>query len=125
MAEAEWAPPDDPVFRLVPPDFESYVAQCFKDLGEPEVNFDTFWDVYHGLRDLVEITVPDDVVVILRGSVMMSEKCIEREAQVKSKYEGEAQIESEYEGEVQVESEDEGEMVHVDFTNEEGRDELF
>ena len=52
-AEAKWAPADDPIFQLAPPDFEPYVTQCFEDLGNPEVTFNTFWDVYCGLWDLV------------------------------------------------------------------------
>ena len=67
-AEAKWAPSDDPVFQLVPLDFEPYVTQCFEDMEKPEVNFDTFWDVYRELRDLVEIAVPGDVTEALSES---------------------------------------------------------
>lgn len=45
-AEEKWAPIDDPVFQLVPLSFKPYVTQCFENMGKPEVNFETFWDVY-------------------------------------------------------------------------------
>ena len=41
------------------------MTQCFQDLGEPGVTHKTFWTVYHGLRDLVERTIPDRVMVTL------------------------------------------------------------
>ena len=69
-AEEEWAPPNDPVFQLIPPDFESHVTRCYEALGEPVVNFDTFWDVYCGLWDLVETAVPDVVAGSLSQSAM-------------------------------------------------------
>ncbi|KAJ6581597.1 hypothetical protein B0H19DRAFT_1251786 [Mycena capillaripes] len=47
--EAEWAPPDDPVFLLIPPTFEAEATELYGQMGRPEVNFDSFWDVYSDL----------------------------------------------------------------------------
>jgi hypothetical protein len=33
-AEKKWAPDDDPIFQLVPPDFQVIVSQCYDDLGQ-------------------------------------------------------------------------------------------
>jgi len=44
------------------------VTQCFEDLGKPDITFDTFWDVYRELRELVDTAVPDDLVVALSES---------------------------------------------------------
>ena len=68
-AEAKWAPPGDPIFQLAPPDFEPYVTQCFEDLGNPKVTFDTFWDVYCELQDLVEVAIPGDITMTLSKSI--------------------------------------------------------
>jgi hypothetical protein len=118
-AEAKWAPPEDPVFQLVPPTFENYVTQCFEDLGKPEVTFETFWDVYCELWDLVEVAVPEDVTMTLGES-------IRSDVGMKEPFEL-VDLEEPQLGHV-VESEDDGgedEVPCVDFTNEKGRDQLF
>lgn len=107
-AEEKWAPADDPVFQLVPLSFEPYVTQCFEDLGKPEVNTEKFWDVYHRLRDLVEIAVPDDVTATLGESIR-----------------DDGDVGKQDVGVDEDEDEDGGGVLHVDFTIEEDRDELF
>ena len=122
-AEAKWAPVDDPVFQLVPLDFEPYVTQCFEDLGKPEVNFKTFWDVYRELRDLVEVTVPGDITVALserdNGDSPLEPFALEhlKEPDLRVSGDGDDEDEDEDEGE--------GEVLRVVFTNEEDMDELF
>lgn len=49
--EQEWAPPDDPVFRLVPLTFGEQAAALWVTIGEPEISSLNFWDVY---LDLLE-----------------------------------------------------------------------
>ena len=47
--EQEWAPPDDPVFRLVPATFEQQAATLYQTIGQPDVSSATFWTVYQEL----------------------------------------------------------------------------
>lgn len=47
--EQEWAPPNDPVFRLVPATFEQQAAMLYRTLGQPVVSSATFWTVYQEL----------------------------------------------------------------------------
>jgi len=122
-AEAKWAPPDDPVFQLVPLDFEYYVTRCFEDLGKPEVNFDTFWDVYHGLRDLVEVTVPGNIAATLNENTGDdSDGIVELPAHAYLKELDFVADDGESDG--GDGEDDEIGFPFVDFTNEEGRDEL-
>jgi len=44
--EQEWAPPDDPVFRLVPPTFAEQATALYAAMGQPAVSSLTFWVVY-------------------------------------------------------------------------------
>ena len=126
-AEEKWAPPDDPVFQLIPLDFKPYVTRCFEELGKPVVDFHTFWDVYCKLRDLVEITVPDVVVETLSESITDDSSGVSEPfafAHLKKPVLGDIVVDEVDEGEF-GENEDEGEVLHVDFTNEEDRDELY
>lgn len=118
-AEAKWAPPDDPVFQLVPSDVEPYMTRCFKDLGKPKVTYDTFWNVYRELRDLVEITVPGDIITTLSGSTRSDADRVLEPPEFTHLKEPEL-------GGIEVEEDDDGNLVPcVDFTDEEGRDQLF
>lgn len=69
-AEEQWAPADDPIFKLVPPCFQEIMDQCYKDLGCPAVTFESFWEVYCDLRDKVDAAVPLDVVTRLNQSIL-------------------------------------------------------
>lgn len=48
--EALYAPPDHPVFKLVPPAFHDDVSEAYSAIGQPFVNIKTFWEVYLRLR---------------------------------------------------------------------------
>ena len=48
--EALYAPPDHPVFELVPAAFHDHVSEAYSAIGEPNVNMETFWEVYLHLR---------------------------------------------------------------------------
>lgn len=45
----EFAPPDDPVFLLVPPEFELYAQALYESIGSPVVNSENVWDIYRQL----------------------------------------------------------------------------
>ena len=49
--EALYAPPDHPVFKLVPPLFHEQVSQLYIAIGQPEVTINSFWDIYRGLLE--------------------------------------------------------------------------
>lgn len=48
-AEAEFAPPDDPVFQLVPPLFDTLAHSLYAAIGSPAVSSLSLWDVYRAL----------------------------------------------------------------------------
>ena len=57
--EQEWAPPDDPVHRLVPPTFAEQAMASYNALGAPAVSSLTFWDVYINLLAAFHALPPD------------------------------------------------------------------
>ncbi|KAJ7438148.1 hypothetical protein FB451DRAFT_1344417 [Mycena latifolia] len=52
--EETWAPPDDPVFKLVPDAFDEQARALYAGLANPVVNRDTFWIVYSALLNAFE-----------------------------------------------------------------------
>jgi len=60
----------------VPPAFQAIVSKCYDSLGQPEVTFDAFWDIYRGLRDEVEAATPDNITAGL-DQTMASEPVAE------------------------------------------------
>ncbi|KII92463.1 hypothetical protein PLICRDRAFT_678606 [Plicaturopsis crispa FD-325 SS-3] len=47
--EQQWAPPEHPIFQLVPPTFAAQANELYRQLGNPLVSGDTFWAVYRSL----------------------------------------------------------------------------
>lgn len=47
--EAEFAPPDHPVFQLTPPLFHERAAAFYASIGSPVVTYQTFWNTYRQL----------------------------------------------------------------------------
>ncbi|EDR02202.1 uncharacterized protein LACBIDRAFT_332541 [Laccaria bicolor S238N-H82] len=47
--EAEFAPPDHPVFQLTPPLFNQRASPFYSSIGSPMITFRTFWDMYRQL----------------------------------------------------------------------------
>ncbi|KAJ7177077.1 hypothetical protein C8R46DRAFT_1246406 [Mycena filopes] len=45
----QFAPRDNEVFELVPPDFHAIIAQIYVEIGEPPITRGTCWDVYRQL----------------------------------------------------------------------------
>ena len=52
--EQEFAPPDDPVFDLVPYTFGVRANAVWADMGSPEPQFSNAWDVYLHIRDALQ-----------------------------------------------------------------------
>jgi hypothetical protein len=42
------------VFDLIPSDCNKHISTIYAQLGHPQINFDSFWDVYNQLRDAVD-----------------------------------------------------------------------
>ena len=57
-AEQQWAPPDHPVFELVPPVFDTFITWVNVQCGSPQVDFDHFWDIYKHLLKAAELFAP-------------------------------------------------------------------
>lgn len=57
--EQEWAPPDDPVFQLVPPTFQEQVSELYANIGSPDISSLNFWEVYKKLLDAFH-ALPED-----------------------------------------------------------------
>lgn len=49
--ERLYAPPDDPVFELVPATFAHYTQMMYDNMGSPAVTGENVWDIY---RELVQ-----------------------------------------------------------------------
>jgi hypothetical protein len=59
--EALYAPPDHPVFTLVPSTFNDYVTELYSSMGQPEVTVKTFWDIYRNLLAKLREPVNDQL----------------------------------------------------------------
>lgn len=49
-----YAPPDDPVFELVPPVFARHAHALYEAMGHPEVTSNNVWDIYRGILQGLE-----------------------------------------------------------------------
>ncbi|KAJ7728282.1 hypothetical protein DFH07DRAFT_757330, partial [Mycena maculata] len=45
MVRALYAPPDDEVFQLVPPDFHAIITQMYAEIGQPAVTRESCWNI--------------------------------------------------------------------------------
>jgi hypothetical protein len=52
--EQLYAPPDDPVFELVPTTFAHYIQTLYENMGSPAVTGENVWDIYRGLVQRLE-----------------------------------------------------------------------
>ena len=52
--EELYAPPDHPVFELVPAAFHNHASDAYSAIGEPNINIETFWEVYLRLRQQLQ-----------------------------------------------------------------------
>lgn len=53
-AEDQWAPHTDPIFDLIPVGCEEHISSVYAELGSPEINISSFWDVYNQVCDAVD-----------------------------------------------------------------------
>ncbi|KAF4565750.1 hypothetical protein EYR40_002183 [Pleurotus pulmonarius] len=64
-ARALYAPPDHPVFTLVPPSFENIIQQGYQGMGSPAITRDNVWETYRALvryvyAELESRNIPED-----------------------------------------------------------------
>ncbi len=52
--ESLYAPPDDPVFDLVPPIFDHYAQVMYREMDAPTLTSENIWDVYCELLERLE-----------------------------------------------------------------------
>ncbi|GJE88520.1 hypothetical protein PsYK624_046030 [Phanerochaete sordida] len=57
-AELQWAPPDHPVFELVPPVFAEFISSVYAEMGSPTVEFESFWNIYLVMLTLAQQRLP-------------------------------------------------------------------
>lgn len=63
--EELYAPPDHPVFTLVPPFFHERVTELYVSIGEPEVTVGTFWDIYRNLLGMLREPMDEQMTEVL------------------------------------------------------------
>ena len=59
--EQLYAPPDHPVFTLVPPTFHGRAMELYQSIGEPEVTVGSFWDIYRKILGRLREPVDDQL----------------------------------------------------------------
>jgi hypothetical protein len=47
--EATWAPPSNPIFKLVPDAFDQQASAIYAEIGSPAISIKSFWIVYSGM----------------------------------------------------------------------------
>ena len=120
--QQEWAPLDDPVFRLTPTSFHNQANNHYMSLGRPGISRGTFWDVYKSLlacfrRGPVDITLEDEFNLANLGA----EQDIElisglRHLRISDEIVGDGVVLQEDYNEADfTDSEDEGEAIYADF----------
>ena len=66
--EAIYAPPNHPIFELVPPIFHQRADHYYNETGCPTIMSDTFWDVYRGLRQCFNHGTDDEFTAVLQAN---------------------------------------------------------
>jgi hypothetical protein len=67
MAEI-YAPPDNPIFQLVPPLFDELVDNHYADIGQPVVTSDTFWEIFLTLLECLRHSADEELTGVLTDS---------------------------------------------------------
>ncbi|KAH8991701.1 hypothetical protein EDB92DRAFT_1935041 [Lactarius akahatsu] len=55
--EKKYAPPDDPVFKLVPHAFAVHANAVWMAMGSPQPQFNNAWEIYLHIRDALQVVV--------------------------------------------------------------------
>ena len=65
---AIYAPPDHPVFQLVPPLFDDLANQHYADIGQPTITSDNFWDIYRDVLECFRRSADEELTAVLANS---------------------------------------------------------
>ncbi|KAH9014255.1 hypothetical protein EDB84DRAFT_1590323 [Lactarius hengduanensis] len=119
--EKKYAPPDDPVFELVPPEFAVHANAVWTTLGCPQPQFDNAWGIYLQIRDALRGVAQDGALVRVLSSVPATSEpqhCLD---------EIPMDLEPIDEDELLIveNSDDEGDTLVIDATEDEGDSEAF
>ncbi|KAH9035212.1 hypothetical protein EDB85DRAFT_1889437 [Lactarius pseudohatsudake] len=119
--EKKYAPPNDPVFELVPPEFAVHANTVWTTLGCPQPQFDNAWGIYLQIRDALRGVAQDGALVRVLSSVPTTSEpqhCLD---------EIPMDLEPIDEDELLIveNSDDEGDMLVIDATEDEGDLEAF
>jgi hypothetical protein len=63
--EEQWAPPDDPVFQLVPPAFEMQAQKLYTNIGRTPVSSKNIWQIYTSLLSAFRLINDDPALATL------------------------------------------------------------
>lgn len=55
------APPDDPLFHLVPPAFRAVADDAYASLDAPPVTFESIWNIYTDMLAIIRTLMESDV----------------------------------------------------------------
>lgn len=72
-----YAPPDDPVFKLVPDEFAESVGAAYDAIDRPLVTKESFWDVYCNVLQLLNDTAPTEHLEEVLTACISSEEAAE------------------------------------------------
>jgi hypothetical protein len=67
--EEIYAPPDHPVFKLVPDAFQAHAERYYEQMGDPVITSDTFWQIYQELLQKFKDhgIIDNDIILILEN----------------------------------------------------------
>ncbi|KAH8999865.1 hypothetical protein EDB86DRAFT_3075541 [Lactarius hatsudake] len=70
--EKKYAPPDDPVFKLVPHAFAVHANAVWMAMGSPQPQFNNAWEIYLHIRDALRGIAQDRMLQQVLSSVATS-----------------------------------------------------
>ncbi|KAH9019451.1 hypothetical protein EDB85DRAFT_2153732 [Lactarius pseudohatsudake] len=71
--EKKYAPPNDPVFELVPHAFAIHANAVWTAMGSPQPQFNNAWEIYLNIRDALRGIARDRVLEQVLSSVMTAD----------------------------------------------------
>lgn len=78
----DYAPPDHPVFLLVPPELDARAEFLYRKLGCPPVDSGTFWDVYQKLLGSFHLEDEESILTPILTTHRKNSKAMELEEEM-------------------------------------------
>ncbi|KAH8980140.1 hypothetical protein EDB92DRAFT_1820653 [Lactarius akahatsu] len=76
--EKKYAPPDDPIFDLVPHAFAIHANAVWTAMGSPQPQFDNVWEIYLNICDALRGIARDGVLQHVLSSVITTRNCLDK-----------------------------------------------